>query len=497
MKLWMKIVLTLVVVIGGLASLAMYKNQPPQLAGPDYYTYYINQDTQPVGRIGIFVSHLVMPEGYRELDFLTLADKSLQYIPWPIRELVQVDQGIVLLDRERFYEFEEFTPTDLVDHTGSSVDADGVPYIDKYHAGEVEWMPPGAQHLSHGAFLYNGRNIGASPLQLKLAAKAKNYYYGVGKGFHDGRVPHEAGNRYIVYNAMEKLEAAYGDIPWKWVTADNPDMARQEMFDLLDQGIDTLILGAPRPIYSHHEEFNGSIKHAMHYVHEWQEARDNHDPIKMIISPELSYFDPMYEVHPAIIRDNLKDVPAGSSVKLVLSVHGMPWDNVPHEAWIKLSPRYVDRAMEEARKVMAEYDFSRVEVIQSQDHFADPHADPDNKYLSTNQAFWEGVEADFDYVINVPIEFFAENTDTMFYHDMANFEYFDNYNVYETVTYTDWSVPYRKTVVQDGTTVIYGGLAAEQFSGPIIDAFYLALDSIVSQGMTPVVQPAGIPAGGG
>ena len=50
----------------------------------------------------------------------------MQYIPWPISELVQIDQGLVLLDRDRFYEFEEFTPTDLVDHTGSSVDVDGV-----------------------------------------------------------------------------------------------------------------------------------------------------------------------------------------------------------------------------------------------------------------------------------------------------------------------------------------------------------------------------------
>ena len=88
---------------------------------PDYYSYYIEQDTQPEGRIGIFISHLVMPEDYREEDFFTLADKSLQYIPWPIRDLVQVDQGLVLLDKKKFYEFEEFTPTELIDHTGSSV----------------------------------------------------------------------------------------------------------------------------------------------------------------------------------------------------------------------------------------------------------------------------------------------------------------------------------------------------------------------------------------
>jgi protoheme ferro-lyase len=496
MKLLMKIGAGLVVVIGGIVVFAMYKNQPPQLAKPDYYEYYVNQDTKPVGRIGVFISHLVMPENYRQDDFYTLAGKSLQYIPWPIRDLVQVDKGLVLLDRDRFYEFEEFTPTDLVDHTGSSVDIDGIPYIDKYENGEMEWMPPSSIHLSHGAFLYPGRKVGEMSSALKLAAKAKNYYYAPGKGFSDGRVPHEAGNRHIVFGAMERLEQTYGDIPWAWVTADNREFARTALFDLLDEGVDTLIIAAPRPVYSHHEEFNGSIKHTMHYLHEWQEARNNHQEIKMIISPELSHFEPMFDVHPAIIRDNLKNIPEGSSVKLVLSVHGMPWDNVPHEGWIKLAPRYVDRSMEEAQKVLGEYNFSRTEIVQSQDHFADPHNNPEGKYLSTNQAFWDGVEAGYDYVLNVPLEFFAENTDTMFYHDMANFENFDDYNVYETVEYTDWSKPYRKMMEQDGTKVIYGGLAAGQFSDPIIDAFYMSLDSIISQGMKPISQPAELTASG-
>ena len=485
MKRWQKILTVAVCVLVGLGATVVLKNQPPQLAGPDYYQYYINQDTQPVGRIGVFVSHLVMPEDYREEDFVFLAGKSYQYIPWPVRELVQVDRGLVLLDRDRFYEFEEFVPTDLVDYTGSSVDVDGVPYIDKYRAGEIEWMPPGSTHLSHGAFLYAGRKVGQSSVEQKLAVKARNYYYAPGKGFHDGRVPHEAGNRYIVFNAMEKLEAKYGDLPWAWVTADNPTFAREALFDLLDQGIDTLILATPRPVYSHHEEFNGSIKHAVHYLHEWQ-ALNDHKEVKVIISPELSNFDVMFETHTEILRDNLKSIPEGSSLKLVLSVHGMPWDNVPHEAWIKLSPRYVERSLAEAAVVMEEYDYKRVQIVQSQDHFADPHNDPDNKYLSTNQAFWEGINDGYDYVLNIPLEFFAENTDTMFYHDMANYEYFDDYDVYDTVEYTDWSVPWRKQLVQDGTVVIYGGVAAEQFSGPVIDAFVEALDSIISQGMQPL-----------
>lgn len=485
MKFFKRFALSLGVFAGAFAITTYLLNQPPQLANPNYYEYYLSQDTQPVGRIGIFVSHLVMPEDFRQEDFFTVSKKALQYIPWPVRNLVTIDKGIVLVDRHKFYEFEEFEPTDLVDHTGSSYDVDGMAYIDKYHAGEIEWMPPGATHLSHGSFLYTGRKVGESPTVLKLTTKARNYYYAPGKGFHDGRVPHESGSRYIVFNAMEKLEAKYGDIPWRWVTAENHTLAREALYSLLDEGIDTLIIAAPRPVYSHHEEFNGSIKHTMHYVEEWQEKNGDKD-IKMIISPELSNFDRMFDTHTAVLRDNLKTIPEGSSLKLVLSVHGMPWDNVPHEAWIKLSPRYVDRSLAEAAKVLEEYEYERIQIVQSQDHFADPHNDPNGNYLSTNKAFWAGIRDDYDYILNIPLEFFAENTDTMFYHDMANFQFFDDYNVYETVEYTDWSVPWRKQMTQDGTTVIYGGVAAEQFSGPIIDAFYMALDSIVSKGMEPV-----------
>ncbi|MBT8423249.1 MAG: hypothetical protein HKN56_10560 [Gammaproteobacteria bacterium] len=493
MKTWKKVFAGAAACAVVLAGYAWWQNRPPQLVGPDYYSYYLEQDTRPVGRIGVFVSHLVLPEDYREEDYVTIAGKSYQYIPWPIREVVQIDRGLVLLDRDRYYEFEEFEPTDLVDHTGSSVDAAGVPYIDRYRAGEIEWMPPGSSHLSHGAFLYTGQKSGQSVVEQKLAVKAKNYYYAPGKGFHDGRVPHEEGNRYIVFNAMQKLETKYGSFPWRWVTSDNPTLQREALFDLLDEGIDTLVLAAPRPIYSHHEEFNGAFKHAVHFLHEWQEANGGHE-VKVIITPQLSEFERMYDTHANILRDNLKSIPEGVSLKLVLSVHGMPWDNVPHEAWLKLAPKFVDGSLARAAEVMKDYDYKRLAIVQSQDHFADPHNDPDNRYVSTNEAFWQAIEEGYDYVLNIPLEFFAENTDTMFYHDMANYEFFDDYDVYETVQYTDWSKPWRKHLEQDGTQVIYGGVAAHEFSGPIIDAFAEAIDTILSQGMQPLETPAESPA---
>ena len=133
----------------------------------------------------------------------------------------------------------------------------------------------------------------------------------------------------------------------------------------------------------------------------------------------------------------------------------MAWDLVPHEAWLELSPTYVEPMLEDIKAMMSGYDFSRVEVVKSQDHFADPYYNPDGKYLSTNTAFLDGIRDGFDHVVNLPIEFFVENTDTMFSHAIFNFEGFEDFDRYETINYTDWSIPYTREFFIDGTPVSY------------------------------------------
>ena len=465
-----------------------YQNRPPQLVGPNYMDYYLTQDTKPEGRVGILISHLIMPEEFRGEDYAFLALKSTQYMPWPIRDMVRVDdKGTVLLDPVKFYEFEKFTPTQLVDYRGDTIAFDGEAYIDKYNRGEIEWVPPRpTRHLDYGYFLLPTQKAGMPTLSNKLVSKAKNYYHAPGKGFADGRVPHEAGNWAIASEGMRRIEAKYGSIPWKWVTADNPELQKDALFELLDEGIDTLILAPPRPVYSHHEEFNGSFKHAIHYLHEWQEARNNHDKIKVIFGPQLADFPVIYDAYEAMLRDRLDTLPKTASVKVVVSVHGMAWDKVPHEGWIKLSPPYVEGNMKRMGDVLASYGFPRSEIVQAQDHFADPINNPTGKYLSTNVAFWDGIKDDYDYIVNVPIEFFAENTDTMFSHAMYNFENFDEFDIYEPVDYKDWSLPFTRSYVQNNTTVIYNGVPVGKYNEPIIQAYVQALDSILSQSLTPL-----------
>ena len=106
------------------------------------------------GRVGIFISHLIMPEDMAPNDFHNLAMKTKQYIPWPFKLLFDDDNGVLLLDEEKFYEFEEFVPTKLVDAHGNDTDIDGIPYIVKYEKGLVSWVPPSESlHLTHGLSL--------------------------------------------------------------------------------------------------------------------------------------------------------------------------------------------------------------------------------------------------------------------------------------------------------------------------------------------------------
>ena len=485
MKLFVKILIGLVIVVavvagGGYATFKYRNRTPPQLIEPNYYEYYKTQDTVPEGNVALYISHLIMPEDFRMGDFYQLAQKSLQYIPWPAREMSNADRGVVLLDPERFYEFEPFSPTRLVDHYGNDVDVDGIPYAEKFQSGQVRWIPPSPRlHLDHGYFLLPGRKAGMSSRAAKLINKAKVYYYAPGKGFVDGRLPHESGNWDIVQKTLKKVRAQYGEIPYRWVSAEHFHLARQYMHELLDRGADTIVMAPPRPIYSHHEEFNGSIKHAMHYIHEWEEEHGKH--IKVIITPQLGEFDILRQAYTTMLRDRLDTLPKGADVKIVVSVHGMAWDLVPHEAWIELAPPYRDRSVEDMRAVVAGYDFGRAEVVLSQDHFADPVNNPNGTYLSTNTAFWDGIRAGYDYVINLPIEFFAENTDTMFSHAMYNFEHFPGYEIYEPVDYSDWSKPYTRSFVVEDTEIIYNGLPVGRYNEPIVEAYFQAIDSVLSQ----------------
>ena len=91
MRILIRIVVILLVLAGAGYGVFKYKNQPQK---PDYYEYYKTQDTTPVGKVGIFVTGLIMPEKHDHIFFYNVVHKIFKVIvPWPANKFAMVDKG--------------------------------------------------------------------------------------------------------------------------------------------------------------------------------------------------------------------------------------------------------------------------------------------------------------------------------------------------------------------------------------------------------------------
>ncbi len=483
MKLWQKVGISTLSVIG-LSAVALYatykvKNQPAELQEPNYYSYYQEQDTRPEGKVGIYISQMILPEQYDEEVYYNVFFKPLKIIPWPIRELLKIDSGTPLYDSKRYFELEEFTPTRLVDHNGNESGVDGISYVEKYHEGKITFVK-GTDAATPGYFLYKEQDAGMPTKAAAFMAKAQVYYHNEGAGLVDGRVPEEAGIKALVAETMKQVGEKYDNVDWRWANTEKYTEARQAMFELLDGGADTIVFAPPRPIMSHYEEFNASVRLGMEYISEWEEK--NQKAIKTIIAPQLADFPELRQAYLNLLRDQIADIPKDKSVKVVASFHGMPWEMVSNEAWLQLSKPYLNAMQSDIDTMLnKEKQFARTEVVICQDYFAEMT----DMYQSTNEAFWQGIEEEYDYVINLPVEFITENTDTLFAHALMNFQGFEGFDVYEPIDYKNWDEPLVRSFKQDNTTIIYTSVPVGKYRGPLVEAHFKSIDSILSQGLAP------------
>lgn len=468
----------LIVVLGGVFVFGLYKYENRSLT-PDYFEMYKTQDTVPEGKIGVFATALIMPEDHCHTFFYNVFHKITdKIIPWPFRIFALQDKGIALMDPDHVYAKEEFVPRRLEDAFGNDRDRDGVPYIEKYRQGLVQWQPPSKRiWLDNGYFVYTGRKGGEPSLCGKLACKSRIHYHGSGNV--QQKFPHWQDTFRIIHTVFDRLDMKYDNIMFRAETSMYYYESRKKIFELLDAGCDTIVLAAPMAIYSHFEEFNGSFRNSFKFIDEWKKKNPGRE-VKVIMAPQMGNFQPLRQAFLEMLKDRLDLLPEGSDVTVAVTVHGMPWDDFQYEAWLQLAPVYRDKLFEEAKELLNTYPFGRTKVVIAQDHFGDPLWDPEDKYLSTNHAYWNAVNEGYDYVIGLPIEFFAENSDTLIHHAKENFYEFDNYDIYEPVDYPDWSVPYAREIVQDETRVIYNGVPVGKYQKYVIEAFYQAIDSVLS-----------------
>jgi protoheme ferro-lyase len=477
MAILLTIVVVLVVIIAGFYGLFKYKNQRQK---PDYFEYFKTQDTVPEGKVGIFATALIMPTHHSHAFFHNIVYKIFKVVvPWPFSVLAVRDQGVALLDPAHVHAREEFTPTHLEDAFGNDRDLDGTPYIELHKQGKVAWVPPSSRiYLDHGYFLYKGRLTGEASLCGKLGNKSRLYYYG--SGVVQKKLPHWEESFKIINSAFDKIKQKYGNVECQAESNLFYYDMKKKLHELLDAGCDTIVLAAPMGIYSHFEEFNSGFRHCFEYIDEWKKEHPS-KKVKVIIAPQMGDYQPLRQAFLDMLKDRLDTIPEGSDVTVAVTVHGMPWDSFKWEAWLQLAPPYRDKLFEEAKELVAQYKFGRTNVVICQDEFADPIWDPNKKYLSTNRAYWNAINDGYDYAIGLPIEFFAENSDTLMHHAMKCFENFDQYNIEDPIDYPDWSVPYSRELVQGKTHCIYNGVPVGKYQKNVIEAFYQSLDSVLSQ----------------
>lgn len=415
-------------------------------------------DTAIVGKPGVVVVALIQPERYDPKFFENFLTKLFnQVIPWPINVLAGGDSGVVLVDPTQPFMTSRFTPQKLADIWGREADIDGVPWIAKYRRGEIRWEKPSENVPNDpGVFVYPERKQGMRFAAAKTSLKARYLYYSALPG---GILPHYAQTRAMVAGAIAEIRRANPDIVAGEVAdAFDPHAKEQAIFRVLDAGADTLVLGSAQPIYSSFEELEGSFVGVYKSVEQWRRANGN-KPVKIVIAPYMAseaQFDALFLDHLAATTPRATAL--GQKAMAIAALHGLPPSLINTDSWtgrVKAIERRIGPRM---AAVLAAKGYERADVVFASEGFADTLEDPDNVIVSVRES-WERAAREGYVVANaVPLDFLAENTDTLFSHAAIMFGGLPGYRAYQgPPADVDWMRPYVREYRIGQTRIFYSG----------------------------------------
>lgn len=418
------------------------------------------------GRPGVILADLGMPEVH-DPDFYTrFMDHVFAYsIPGFIQPYVLSDRGLALIDPFNPLAREPFTPKQLVDMNGSFTNRSGKPYVEC----EVKWRPPGMKNnlSDHGYFLYTGDGKGGAPeICQKTAAKVAGWYYGhlipekkIAWSFQCARV-------FDQIAAM--LRTDYPDAVIRHVRYMYPESVREAVGNMIAEGCETIIYQCfCNPVYSDFEDYSLALP----MVHSFTNGS-----AKVICADQPGNQQPMRQAFVELTRDIMSEIPSGASLLLILSKHGHPFRR---ETLDQRESEYRVPLEREMRKLV-EGRQGRNEVIWSYDEFADEYWDPRRKKFSTFMAYRKAIEEGFDYAVEIPVDFIAENTDLMFHHAFKKFRAFREYDPFSPVPYPDWEKPLRRVFREGNTTGIYAGCPVGKYSRRVAEAAYLSVTEVLN-----------------
>jgi hypothetical protein len=435
-------------------------------------------DTKIEGKAGLVIVALAQPERYDPKFFDNFLDKLFtQVIPWPINVLAGGDNGIALADPDHAYAPEKFEPKRLADIWGKEEDVDGVPWIEKYRRGQIRWEKPSATTPKDiGFFLYPARKQGMRTVTAKTCLKARYIYYA---GLPGGVLPHYRQTLDMAEAAVALAKERTPIVAGAVADAFDPYAKEQAVLRVLNSGIDTLILTSTQPLYSQFEELSGSFVAVHKIVQLWQKAHRS-KTIKIVIPPYLASQAPYDQL---ILERLAAAIPQaaspGQSATGIMTLHGLPVSLAGKDSWAGRVATVTARLKPGIEAAFKAKGYAKISVEHGSEAFADSLEDKDNKIVSVNELFAKARKAGDAVAVAVPLEFLAENTDSLFGHAALMFNGLPGYSEYQAPPAgTSWAKPYVRRFSDGKTEMIYAGASGLTGSAKASDAIASAVAGV-------------------
>lgn len=421
-----------------------------------YEMLFKNQDRKPVGKPGVILADIGMPEQYEPEFYVNYMNHVFRHVlPAFLHRIVLADRGIVLIDPHNPLAREPFEPRQLVDMYGASNNRAGRPYTEC----KVTWRPPGMKKnpWDNGHFLYKGHGKGGAPdICQKTAAKVAGWYFG--HLLAERKVPWAYQCRRVYDEAVARLRQCTPEAEFRHARYTCPESMRGAVKELLAAGCETIVYQCfCNPVYSDFEEYASALP----MIHRFVDGR-----ARVICADQLGNQPMMREAYVQILRDQLATLPPQSRVLLILSRHGHP----SKKETLDVRGAEYRRPLEaDVRRLMKGWR-GAWQLVWSDDEFADEYWDPKHSKFETFAAYRRAIDEGYDYALEVPTDFVAENTDLMIFHAMKKFRAFAEYDPHAPVSYPDWDQPLVRTFREGKTTGIYAGCPVGPYRKYVVEA---------------------------
>ncbi len=429
-----------------------------------YEVLFKNQHQRASGKTGVLIAEMGLPERYEPEFYSRFMEHVFEYsVPPFLAKLILSDKGVGLIDPDNPLAREEFQPARLVDAFGSFTNKAGVPYA----KCPVRWKPANRKNLwDHGYFLYTGEGPNGLPdVCDKVGAKIAGWYYG--RLIPEKRVAWRSQLRKVYDDVVEILEKTHPGLIFRNPYYTSPEKLREAVDELAAAGCETIVYQSINcPLYTDFEDY-GYVLPLLHQL--------TGGCARVIMADQMGN-QPVYrEAYFSLLCDRLAEIPAGKSILIILSTHGHPFKKETQDI---RAPLYRRPLEEGVRRIMAGWQ-GKWELVWSADEYADPYWDKTHSKFETAAAYKQAIRDGYDYALELPTEFPAENTDLMIFHAMKKFAPFAEYDRNAPIPYPDWEAPLVRKFTQGKTTGIYCGTPVGPYRKYIVRAVVDSISAVL------------------